>query len=229
LSHINIGIRHILPVFPFLCVAAGGLFATLSERRSKFRWLPVGLGVWQAGASLAFASDPLEYFNVLAGGPKNGWRYLADSNVDFGQQFQRLAEYIKMNNLSNPNLYVVGTEYNLLEGVSYNTFLPYRLSDDFRSSFPYLYHESQEPFRPGTYVVSVAKILDPFVFTSSTATPSERASATALLRLLEFKPKTQIGNFVWIYDLSMEDIIRSGLSQFTFYYYDGMKYAGPRK
>ena len=227
-SHINIGIRHILPLFPFLFVIGGGLFATLYIRRSRWTIFLVGLAIWLASISLTLGYDPIEYFNPLAGGPRRGWRYVADSNVDLGQNFYRLTEYIKANKLPNPNLYVVGVEYNLLEGIHYNALLPYRLNDEFRSSFPFTFDEKHEPFRPGIYAVSVAKILDAYSFTSD-ASASEKESATALRRLLDLEPRAKIGNFVWIYDLSAEDINKSGLWQFTFYYYDGLKYAGPHR
>src|SRR5437867_3517126 len=227
-SHINIGIRHILPLFPFLFVIGGGLFATLYIRRSRWTIFLVGLAIWLASISLTLRYDPIEYFNPLAGGPRRGWRYVADSNVDLGQNFYRLTEYIKANKLPNPNLYVVGVEYNLLEGIHYNALLPYRLNDEFRSSFPFTFDEKHEPFRPGIYAVSVAKILDAYSFTSD-ASASEKESATALRRLVDLEPRAKIGNFVWIYDLSAEDINKSGLWQFTFYYYDGLKYAGPHR
>ena len=51
-------------------------------------------------------------------------------------------------------------------------------------------------FRPGVYLVSVAKILDAFAYTSA-ATESEKTSAAALRRLLDLQPEAKIGNFVW--------------------------------
>ena len=40
-------------------------------------------------------SRPLVYFSELSGGPKNGYKYLRDSNLDWGQGLKELAVYLK--------------------------------------------------------------------------------------------------------------------------------------
>jgi len=164
----------------------------------------------------------VEYFNEVAGGPQNGWRYLTDSNLDFGQSFVSLMKFLEDNKLSGVNLYVVGVEYNLAGEIRYNCFLPYRLPEGFRSTFPYAFQETYEAMRPGIYAVSIAKIIDPFVFTSTNI--EDRARGSALRRLLALEPKAKIGNMVWIYDLKPEDIARSGLTNVMLYYYNDMKF-----
>ena len=83
-SGINIGMRHILPVYPFLYVGAA---AWLSSRPN---WRP-GLAVLAALTALQIAEcaritpDYLAFFNELAGGPGRGPEYLVDSNIDWGQ------------------------------------------------------------------------------------------------------------------------------------------------
>lgn len=223
LSHINIGIRHILPVFPFMLVAAGGLFASAWHNQIRFRWALLALGTWLAGVSLTISYDPIEYFNELAGGPENGWHYLTDSNTDYGQDFPKVVNYIKANGISNSNLYLVGTEYNLLTGIHFNCFLPYRLPDKSRSYLPYTYHETSVCFRPGVYIVSTAKLIDPFVFLTG-VNESDRVRAGILRRLLTLKPKVKIGNAILVFDLSQEDIDQASLSQLLLYYYDDMTY-----
>jgi hypothetical protein len=42
----------------------------------------------------------MTYFNELAGGSKNGAKYLADSNIDWGQDMKRLANWLRDNNIS---------------------------------------------------------------------------------------------------------------------------------
>jgi len=44
------------------------------------------------------------YFNALAGGPDNGYKYVVDSNLDWGQDLKRLATYIKKNGIENIKL-----------------------------------------------------------------------------------------------------------------------------
>ena len=91
-THINIGVRHILPVYiGFSLLAAAGAMHWLELGRGR-RWMPIAvamLAVWLAGSSLASHPDYLAYFNEFAlGKPEN---ILVDSDLDWGQDMKRLA------------------------------------------------------------------------------------------------------------------------------------------
>ena len=99
-SHINIGHRHLLFVYPFLYVLAGGLANELSKK-ARTRWPVIAGAIALLALSSSFVFYPLwrpqtifphylAYFNELAGGPLNGWRSLADSNIDWGQDLPGL-------------------------------------------------------------------------------------------------------------------------------------------
>jgi tetratricopeptide (TPR) repeat protein len=86
------GLRYILPAFPFLCLAAG----SLARRRGR-SWL-LGLCLligWSAVEAMRLAPNYLAYFNQLAGGPRNGYRWMVDSNLDWGQDFPRIQELLR--------------------------------------------------------------------------------------------------------------------------------------
>ena len=84
-GRINIGLRHILPVYPLLFVAASRL-ATVNFRRRILRAFILGVpAAFTAVSCLRVAPHQLAYFNELVGGPRNGPRYLSDSNIDWGQ------------------------------------------------------------------------------------------------------------------------------------------------
>ena len=53
------------------------------------------LGAWYAGGTLRQHPHHLAYFNEIAGGPANGWRLLVDSNLDWGQDLERLAAWMR--------------------------------------------------------------------------------------------------------------------------------------
>jgi hypothetical protein len=94
---VNIGNRHLLPVYPLLIVWVSRVAAApLSRVRLGLLSL---LGVWYLVGALLIHPHYLAYFNELAGGPDRGWRYLTDSNVDWGQDTKRLAAYVKTHNL----------------------------------------------------------------------------------------------------------------------------------
>jgi 4-amino-4-deoxy-L-arabinose transferase-like glycosyltransferase len=81
----NIGLRHVLPVFPFLFLAAGWTAGKALESGRKARAVLLLLGVWYAVGTLRVSPHFLAYFNELAGGPAGGVRYLSDSNLEWGQ------------------------------------------------------------------------------------------------------------------------------------------------
>jgi len=84
-GRINIGLRHVLPVYPLLIVLASRM-ATLSWRWIGTKVAVIGIPVvMSAASSLRVAPHQLAYFNELVGGPGNGLRYLSDSNIDWGQ------------------------------------------------------------------------------------------------------------------------------------------------
>ncbi|HEY4283813.1 MAG TPA: glycosyltransferase family 39 protein, partial [Chthoniobacterales bacterium] len=113
-SNMNIGHRHLLPIYPFLYVLAGGVAVELRSRLTG-RWrVPVaasGLAVIAVSSSFVF-SPPwrpqlvfphyIAYFNELAGGPLNGWRSLVDSNIDWGQDLKGLKVWVDRSHLDNP-------------------------------------------------------------------------------------------------------------------------------
>ncbi|WP_374686939.1 ArnT family glycosyltransferase [Promineifilum sp.] len=91
-SRFNIGYRHILPAIPFLLVTIGLGVPSLGARRAGR--VVVGAAVaWVVGVALWLHPDHLAYFNELVGGPAHGYRYLGDSNLDWGQDLKGLADY----------------------------------------------------------------------------------------------------------------------------------------
>jgi hypothetical protein len=89
----NIGIRYLLPVYPLVFVFVSRLSLSLRTSRPA-RLAAILLGVWYVVGTLAIYPDHLAYFNELVGGPRNGHRYLDDSNIDWGQDLKRLRQYM---------------------------------------------------------------------------------------------------------------------------------------
>ena len=93
-SHLNIGHRHLLPTYPVLFILLGAL-ATLVDRRQPAAFLLVaGLSLWHIGESWIIRPHYLAYFNQLVGGPRNGWRHLVDSSLDWGQDLPALRVWL---------------------------------------------------------------------------------------------------------------------------------------
>jgi hypothetical protein len=92
-SGINIGMRHILPVYPFLYVGAAAWLATRANRRRGVYVLAT-LAALQIGECARITPDYLAFFNELAGGPGRGPEYLVDSNIDWGQDVKKLGLWL---------------------------------------------------------------------------------------------------------------------------------------
>lgn len=90
-ADINIGIRHVLPMFPCLAILAAVPFRRLHS--GPLRWLPIALLVWHGGESLRAHPEYLSYFNQIA--LLSEKPILLDSNYDWGQDYERLAEWIE--------------------------------------------------------------------------------------------------------------------------------------
>jgi hypothetical protein len=115
-SSYNIGIRHMLPVYPFLALAAAGAFARARRRareKSDARartlvWILAALPVVSAVELARIHPHELSYFNALAGGPEGGRRYLSDSNVDWGLDLKRLAARMRVDGGAPPTVAYFG-------------------------------------------------------------------------------------------------------------------------
>jgi hypothetical protein len=88
-SHLDIGIRYVLPLFVPLSVAAGVTLIRLFDRRRAVAALLI---CWHLGASIVTHPDYFPYFNELAG--RDPSRYLIDSNLDWGQDVIRLSKVV---------------------------------------------------------------------------------------------------------------------------------------
>jgi hypothetical protein len=111
---INIGHRHLLPVYPFVFVAAAGAATTLwslgaGRGRVAVRAALLALLGWYAAGTVRVHPHYLAYFNELGGGPANGYRYLVDSNLDWGQDLIGLRTYMERNGVPRLKLLYFGT------------------------------------------------------------------------------------------------------------------------
>ncbi len=106
-SHLDIGIRHLLPMWPFAFILAA---AAVTRIRFRYRTAVLALLiVGLAAESIFICPHYLAFFNVLAGGPANGPAILADSNIDWGQDAKNLAAWLRTHRVSRVCLDYWGT------------------------------------------------------------------------------------------------------------------------
>lgn len=90
----NPGLRYLIPIFPFLFIYAADLINIKKKVFTAGIWFLLG---WFFVESILIHPHYIAYFNQIAGGPKNGYKYLADSNIDWGQDRFLVLKYLKQN------------------------------------------------------------------------------------------------------------------------------------
>jgi hypothetical protein len=97
-SDLNLGIRLVLPVYPFLFIFLGITAADALRRGRKIAKALIGLCLLGLVMETYLAyPDFIPFFNVAAGGWRNGPNLLGDSNVDWGQELPALAQWQRAN------------------------------------------------------------------------------------------------------------------------------------
>jgi hypothetical protein len=94
---INIGHRHVLPIYPSLYVLASG--AALAWGQS--RWMKIAVVAalaWLAKESLGIRPHYLAYFGPQTGGPEDGYKRLVDSSLDWGMDLPGLKRWLDEHN-----------------------------------------------------------------------------------------------------------------------------------
>jgi hypothetical protein len=92
-SRLNIGYRHVLAIVPLVWLLMAMSAPFWLKRRWLLALLFLALALYAVG-SLRQRPHYLAYFNELIGGPSQGYRYLGDSNLDWGQDLRLLADYV---------------------------------------------------------------------------------------------------------------------------------------
>ncbi len=94
-GRIQIGVRYLLPAYPFLALAAGYAVAKLLGTGAMRRAAGVVLTGWMVGGTAAAWPHFIPYFNEAAGGAEGGVRILGDSNLDWGQDLPGLKRWLE--------------------------------------------------------------------------------------------------------------------------------------
>jgi tetratricopeptide (TPR) repeat protein len=100
-SDMDIGARHLLPVYPFLYVLVGAAAMVLLDRDARWGFVLVGLLGWQVATSVRVSPAYMAYGNEAWGGPAKVDRYLGDANTDWGQQLKAVKRYLDERKITN--------------------------------------------------------------------------------------------------------------------------------
>lgn len=181
LARIQLGERYVLAIYPYLMLLAAAAVRPLL----KWRHAPIAIGValvLHAVPSLLNArAGYLTYFNLVAGGPHGGHRWLADSNIDWGQDLPRLADWMKQHAVDRIQLGYFGADAAERYGIQREDLPTWGAS---RPQYP-----AAQPFH-GTIAVSANYVVgflfpadnDPYAILRNRA-PDDRAGVFFIYRM----------------------------------------------
>jgi hypothetical protein len=114
-GHINIGVRHVLPIYLAIAILAGLGLEQLVRWSPAHPWTAVAgaaLALWIAVTGVARHPDYISYFNELVRRPD---LVLLDSDYDWGQDYKRAAARLRQLGAKWVNFGYVGSNDQALE------------------------------------------------------------------------------------------------------------------
>jgi len=170
--------------FVFLCI--GCLFeetqyiASLRLVRNKL--IILLLSIWYILGAATIYPYHLTYFNELIGGPKNGYKYLGDSNLDWGQGLKELKKFIDMEGIDGVYFSYFGNAEPKLYGIKYVRLPGY---NNLRSP---IFEFNRENPEPGIYAISVTNLQGIYLRDFDT-----------FKYFREREPVARVGNCIYVY------------------------------
>jgi hypothetical protein len=225
-TDINLGLRYILPAFPYAFIAIGKVapWAIGLARRARVVAIAV-VAVCLAGTVTAAAlvhPHYLAYFNWASGGPDRGSEHLIDSNLDWGQDLVTLRDWLRANapgervglayfGQINPNILKLRNE-------GFDWFLPPPLPGTIRPGNPAWVAMMDGPpprLEPGLYAVSASFVrgLPYALYDSSLRVPNlypgwdsrgTRSDRPAFGYFAGLKPEARVGHSLFVYRVTPE-------------------------
>lgn len=208
MTGINLGVRYLIPLFPFLFMGASRLARLFAGRERSALLATCLLSValfWNLVETLVTWPHYLSYFNEAAGGPAGGHAYLIDSNLDWGQDLLELRRFLDSHPQPEPPaLAYFGPVDPAVAGIRFR--LPPR---DPRVVPAERRHARElDGLRPGIYAVSVnfVKGLGHLVATGDGRAVPAPIDAFGYFRAV--RPVARAGHSIWIYRLDPGDVLR---------------------
>lgn len=183
---LNIGFRHLFPILPFLYILITRKVTQAYKyqhavSKKTFSVFILAMVLWMAvEAALAYPVY-VSYFNQTVGGPKNGYRYVTDSNADWGQDLKRLKVYLDR----HPEIDKIRVDY-FGGGDIFKTIGEER---------SILWWDSKRPIENGWYAIS-ANFLQGSIYDERK--PAENSYDWTL----KYKPIDQVGRSILIYHVT---------------------------
>ncbi len=193
--------RYVLAIYPFLFVWIGSLTRVAWPRPKLFAGALSLLLLWNVVGTVRVFPHYLPYCNELIGGPANGYKWIAESNLDWGQDLKGLATYLKEKGIERIPLAYFGSADARYYGIDYD-YLPSVGLQPNEPGQQWWYERARgqsdrDVRRPGLMAVSVSLIQRTrWIGTLFGDTYSW---------LEEFEPIDTIGHSIHIYEIPPDD------------------------
>lgn len=183
-GNLNIGFRHLFPILPFLYLFIAKEMTDLLKITSGTLHKKIG-AIFGALLILLITTTVwaypyyMSYFNPIAGGAMNGYRYATDSNADWGQDLNRLRDWVVENNIEKIHVDYFGGG-DILKIVGQDRAI--------------LWWDSKRPIEPGYYAVSVN-------FSQGSIYDKTKKDEDSYRWLKNYAPIAQVGTSILIYQV----------------------------
>jgi len=212
-TDINLGLRYVLPMFPYVFVFTGKLVPWAAGReRTRRRLAIAGISAGLGATALATAMIHPSYlasFNWASGGPGRGSEHLIDSNLDWGQDLVGLREWARKHapgeRIGLAYFGQINPEVFNLRGDVFDWSLPPALPGSWQDGGPRSPGASSPP-PPGLYAVSASLMRGlPWRVYDRTAWAPFDAKPGAFAYFADLAPIAQVGHSILIYRVNRTD------------------------
>ena len=195
-GNLNIGFRHLFPILPFIYILTAKVIFDFWKKLHThqgeliFGIILSALVLFLISGTVAAYPAYMSYFNQTAGGSKNGYRYVTDSNADWGQDLKRLKVWISKYNLDNPSDTINKIHLNYFGGSDINYYFGDQAID---------WWDSRRPLEPGWYAISTN-------YLQGSIYDKEKKDSESYRWTQNIEPVAQVGTSIFVYYLTSEDI-----------------------
>lgn len=197
-GNLNIGFRHLFPVLPFMYLLIAKktfdfLAAIKTENTKKlFQKVLLVIVIWIILEPIIFFPSYISYFNEAAGGPQSGYKYVTDSNTDWGQDLKRLRNWVdEYNKKEKAKCSPPAACFpNLIDKIRIDYFGGSRPSYYFPQEF-LPWHDKRDK-ETGWYALSAG-------FMQESIHRQKQPGEKSYEWLLDYEPVTRIGDSIFVY------------------------------
>lgn len=185
-GNLNIGFRHLFPILPFVYIlTAKTVLDFVKNVNNKKGDMLVNLSfvflmVFLISSAVFSYPSYTSYFNELAGGSQNGYRFVTDSNADWGQDLKRLKIFLD----EHPEIGRIRVDYFGGGDPAYYLGKKYTA-----------WHDYSRPIEPGWYAISTN-------FLQGSIYDKNKTENDSYAWLKNMTPKYQVGTSILIYEVS---------------------------